>query len=291
VAEPPRRPRGTRKGRPAPLPRGGRGAPGGAQAEGDVHEGPTQGIPEGIRLQKLLAGAGVASRRGAEDLIRRGLVTVDGRPAVLGERVDPARAAVEVEGRRVALDPGKHYFVLNKPAGVVTTMRDPEGRPTVLDLLGASERVLPVGRLDTATEGLLLLTNDGELAHRLTHPSFGVPRTYLAEVTGRPGRAAVRRLTEDGVPIGEGMTARADSVTIVDALPRGPQGDGRSLVEVTVHEGRKHVVRRMLAAAGLPVVRLVRTQFGPLRLERLAPGSYRRLTHAEVAALYRAVGL
>jgi len=244
--------------------------------------------PEGVRLQKLLASAGVASRRRAEELIRRGLVTVDGRAAVLGERVDPATAVVELEGKRVALDPGKHYYALNKPPGVVTTSRDPGGRTTVLDLMGVAERVVPVGRLDAATEGLLLLTNDGELAHRLLHPSYEVPRTYLAEVKGEPGRAALRRLTETGVPIGGGETARADRVSVVD-VRRGR--DARSLMEVVVHEGRRHVVRRMLAAAGLPVVRLVRTQFGPLRLNRLAPGSYRRLTQREIAELYRAVGL
>ncbi|MEA2567507.1 MAG: rRNA synthase [Actinomycetota bacterium] len=245
-------------------------------------------VPEGVRLQKLLAGAGIASRRRSEDLIRRGLVTVDGRTAVLGERVDPTKVAVEVEGRRVSLDPGKLYYALNKPAGVVTTSKDPEGRTTVLDLLGFAERVLPVGRLDAPTEGLLLLTNDGELSHRLAHPSYEVPRTYVAEVKGEPGRGALRRLTEEGVPIPQGGTARADSVTVVDVRPGR---DARSLVEVVVHEGRKHVVRNMLAAVDLPVVRLVRTQFGPLRLDRLAPGSYRRLSQAEVAALYEAVGL
>jgi 23S rRNA pseudouridine2605 synthase len=145
-----------------------------------------------------------------------------------------------------------------------------------------------VGRLDAPTEGLLLLTNDGELSHRLAHPSYEVPRTYLAEVKGEPGRGALRRLTEEGVPIPQGGTARADSVTVVDVRPGR---DARSLVEVVVHEGRKHVVRNMLAAVDLPVVRLVRTQFGPLRLDRLAPGSYRRLSQAEVAALYEAVGL
>jgi 23S rRNA pseudouridine2605 synthase len=248
--------------------------------------------PDGVRLQKLLASAGVASRRGAEELIRRGEVTIDGRPAVLGERVDPATAVVEAKGRRVALDLAKHYYVLNKPAGVVTTTKDPEKRKTVLDLVGFPEHVLPVGRLDQATEGLLILTNDGELAHRMLHPSYEVPRTYLAEVKGQPGRAVVKRLSETGIMIGEGETAKADSVDVIDVLVGREGGrDARSLVEVIVHEGRKHVVRRMLAAAGHPVERLVRTQFGPLRLEHLAPGSYRRLTQKEVAELYEAVGL
>lgn len=247
--------------------------------------------PRGIRLQKLLSGAGVASRRGAEELIRRGKVTVDGRPALLGERVDPATAVVVADGRRVALDPTKHYYALNKPAGVVTTTKDPGSRTTVLDIVGLAEHVLPVGRLDQATEGLLLLTNDGELAHRMLHPSYEVPRTYLAEVRGQPGRAVLRRLSE-GVPIGDGQTAHADHVAILDTLlPRSSGQEPRSLVEVTLHEGRKHVVRRMLGAVGHPVERLVRTSFGPIRLERLAPGSYRRLTQKEVAALHEAVGL
>ena len=246
---------------------------------------------EGTRLQKLLAQAGIASRRGSEVLIRQGLVTVDGRVAVLGERVDPTRQAVEVSGRRVVLDPTRHYYLLNKPEGVITTAKDPEGRPTVLDVVGIAETVFPVGRLDAATTGLLLLTNDGELAHRLAHPSYEVARTYLAEVTGRPGRAVVRRLTE-GLDIGGGEHAKADKVVVLDVQPpKAGEREAHSLVEVVVHEGRKHVVRRMLGAAGCPVVRLVRTQFGPLRLERLAPGSYRRLTNDEVAALYKAVGL
>lgn len=249
-------------------------------------------LPTGTRLQKLLSQAGIASRRGAEALIRKGLVTVDGRLAVLGERVDPAVQTVAVEGRHVTLDPAKHYFVLNKPEGVITTAKDPEGRPTVLDMMGIAETVFPVGRLDAATSGLLLLTNDGELAHRLAHPSYEVPRTYLAEVTGRPGRIVVRRLTEEGVSIGDGETAIADRVTVLDALP-SKEGDkeAHSLLEIVVHEGRKHVIRRMLSAVNCPVVRLVRTQFGPLRLERLAPGSYRRLSLHEVAELYKAVDL
>lgn len=158
----------------------------------------------------------------------------------------------------------------------------------MLDVVGLPEQVVPVGRLDLATEGLLLLTNDGELIHRLLHPSFEVPRTYLAEVRGHPGRAVVRRLTE-GVAIGEGETARADKVTVLDALAARDGSQPRSIVELVVHEGRKHVVRRMLAATGHPVVRLVRTQFGPIRLDRLAPGSYRRLSREEVGALKEAV--
>lgn len=243
---------------------------------------------EGVRLQKVLAQAGVASRRGAEQLIRAGRVTVNGRPAILGQRIDPATDAVELDGTRLPLDRGKVYYALHKPPGVITTARDPQGRRTVIELAGLAERVFPVGRLDAATEGLLLLTNDGELAHRLTHPSFGAPRTYVAEVAGAVGRDTVRRLLRDGADIGEGRPVRPSDVRVLSAM-QGPRP--RSVVEVQIHEGRKHVVRRMLEAAGHPVERLVRTAVGPIRLGRLAPGTYRRLSDAEVSSLYRAVGL
>jgi pseudouridine synthase len=247
-------------------------------------------VREGERLQKVLSQAGVASRRLAEELIVQGRVQVNGRTVTeLGTKADPDADEIKVDGRRIHVQKRKRYILLHKPRGYITTRTDPEGRPTVMDLLrGVKEYVYPVGRLDYDSEGLLLLTNDGELTPRLLHPSYEVPRTYLAEVKGEPGRAALRRLTEAGVPIGVGEIARADQVTVTD-VRRGR--DARSLLEVVVHEGRHHVVRRMLAAAGFPVVRLVRTQFGPLRLNRLAPGSYRRLTQREIAELYRAVGL
>lgn len=248
----------------------------------------------GERLQKALARAGMGSRRAVEDMIRAGRVRVNGEPAVLGQRIDASKDSVEVDGSRVPLDATRAYYVLHKPAGVITTSRDPAGRKTVLDLVGVPERVYPVGRLDAATEGLLILTNDGELAHRLAHPSFEIPKTYLARVAGVPDRSAIRRLVGEGVDIGrrgEGGAqrelARADRVRIL--APGGAWKEG--LLEITVHEGRRHVVRRMLAALGYPVRRLVRISVGPLKLGRLASGSYRRLTPAEVASLYRAAGL
>ncbi len=244
----------------------------------------------GDRLQKALARAGIGSRRAVEELIRAGRVKVNGKPATLGQRVDPSKDSVEVDGGRIPLDAALAYYVLYKPAGVITTSRDPRGRRTVLDLIDVAERVYPVGRLDAATEGLLILTNDGELAHRLAHPSFEIPKTYLARVFGVPDRAAARRLMGEGVAIDDSATsrpARADRVRIL--APGGSWKEG--LLEITVHEGRRHVVRRMLAALGHPVRRLVRISVGPLKLGRLAPGSYRRLTPAEVASLYRAARL
>ncbi|MGH2733086.1 MAG: pseudouridine synthase [Actinomycetota bacterium] len=256
------------------------------------------------RLHKTLARAGIGSRRAVEDLIRAGRVKVNGRPAALGQRIDPVKDSVEVDGSRIPLDAALAYYILHKPAGVITTSRDPRGRRTVLDLLDVAERVYPVGRLDAATEGLLILTNDGELAHRLAHPSFEIPKTYLARVSGVPDRSATRRLVQEGVDIGDAgrplgtpsgrrgsrtqeVLARADRVRIL--APRGSWKEG--LLEITVHEGRSHMVRRMLAALGHPVRRLVRTSVGPLKLGRLAPGSYRRLTPSEVVSLYRAARL
>lgn len=243
--------------------------------------------PEGIRLQKLLAQAGVASRRAVEELIKQGRVSVNGTPAVLGQRADPRLDRIEVDGRLIAADPEKKYVLMNKPAGVVTTASDPAGRKTVMDLVGEETRLFPVGRLDMATEGLLLLTNDGELAHRMTHPSFEMAKTYVAEVKGSFGQGAIRRLRH-GVMIDGGRPAKAVSTRVIQVL-KGP--DARSVVEMTVHEGRQHVVRRMLGVLGFPVVKLTRTAIGPLRLGRLASGSYRNLTPREIEALYREAGL
>ncbi len=245
------------------------------------------GPREGVRIQKVLSEAGVTSRRAAEELIRQGRVRVNGRKAELGARVDPARDRLTVDGERVQINPEKVYLMLNKPAGVVTTSKDPQGRPTVLDLVGVEHRVFPVGRLDIATEGLLLLTNDGELAHRLIHPSFEVSKTYVAEVAGTVGRAVIRKLTETGVDLGEKEPFKADAVKVIGSS----KGKGaRSVVELTLHEGPKHVVRRALEAVDRPVIRLVRTGMGPLRLNRLAAGTYRKLSREEVDALYREVG-
>lgn len=237
---------------------------------------------DGERLQKVLARAGFGSRRRAEELITAGRVEVDGRPATLGQRVDPAHQRVCVDGIPVVVDTTVVHWLLNKPAGYVTTARDPQGRPTVLDLVPDAPRVFPVGRLDRDTEGLLLLTNDGELAQLLTHPRHGVEKEYLAEVEGVPGPAALRRLRE-GVELDDGPT-RPARVALVQRRP----GGGGALVGVVVKEGRKRMVRRMLAAVGHPVVRLVRTRIGPLTDPRLAPGRWRALEPSEVRALYAA---
>jgi len=232
---------------------------------------------EGERLQKVLARVGIGSRRVCEDLIAEGRVLVDGEMAVLGRRVDPETALIEVDGAPVGVRPDLVHYVLNKPAGVVTTADDPQGRPTVVGLVPDEPRVFPVGRLDVDTEGLLLLTNDGELAHRLAHPSYGVEKEYVAEVEGLPTRAVLRRLRE-GVELDDGPTAPARA-TLVDP----------SVVRLTIHEGRNRQVRRMCEAVGHSVVRLVRTRIGPLADRSLAPGAWRELTGAEVRSLQRAV--
>ena len=232
---------------------------------------------EGERLQKVLARVGIGSRRVCEDLIAEGRVLVDGEMAVLGRRVDPETALIEVDGAPVGVRPDLVHYILNKPAGVVTTADDPQGRPTVVGLVPDEPRVFPVGRLDVDTEGLLLLTNDGELAHRLTHPSYGVEKEYVAEVEGLPTRAVLRRLRE-GVELDDGPTAPARA-TLVDP----------SVVRLTIHEGRNRQVRRMCEAVGHSVVRLIRTRIGPLADRSLAPGAWRELTGAEVRSLQRAV--
>jgi 23S rRNA pseudouridine2605 synthase len=236
----------------------------------------------------VLSEAGVASRRTAEELIRQGRVLVNDRKVGLGARVDLSKDRLTVDGERVQIDPEKVYLMLNKPAGVVTTSKDPQGRQTVLDLIGEEHRVFPVGRLDIATEGLLLLTNDGELAYRLTHPSFEVGKVYVAEVPGSFGRGVLRQLTETGVDLGGSEPFKVDALRVVGSS-KG-QG-GRTVVELVLHEGPKHVVRRALEAIDRPVLRLVRTGLGPLRLSRLATGTYRKLSREEVEALYREVGL
>ncbi len=229
--------------------------------------------PEGERLQKVLARAGIGSRRVCEDLIAGGRVTVNGGRAELGRRVRVAEDIVAVDGVPVPVAPGLVHYLLNKPAGVVTTAGDTHGRPTVVGLVPAEPRVFPVGRLDLDTEGLLVLTNDGELAHRLTHPSFGVAKEYLAEVEGNPSAAALRRLRE-GVDLEDGRTAPASVAAV-----------GPGVVRLVIHEGRNRQVRRMCAAVGHPVRRLVRTRIGPLTDSRLRPGAWRALTGEEVRAL------
>ncbi len=235
----------------------------------------------GVRLQKVLAGAGIGSRRHAEELIAAGRIEVNGEIATLGRRVDPATDRIALDGVPVVVDTSLVYWLLNKPAGYVTTARDPQGRPTVLDLVPGEPRVFPVGRLDRDTEGLLVLTNDGELAQLLTHPSHGVAKEYFAEVEGTPSAGALRSL-RTGVELDDGPT-RPARVTLVAGATTGHSG-----LRIVVGEGRKRMVRRMCAAVGHPVVRLVRTRIGPLADRRLAPGTWRALTAAEVRELYGA---
>lgn len=234
------------------------------------------------RLQKVLAAAGIGSRRACEELIAAGRVTVDRKRATLGDKVDAETAEIYVDGERVITNTKLVYIAMNKPRGVVSTMADERGREALADYLGkVDQRVFHVGRLDADSEGLLLLTNDGELAHRLMHPSYGVSKTYLAEVAGPVPRAVGRQLLK-GVELADGP-AKVDSFKLVDAVQR------TALVEVVIHEGRKHIVRRLFEEVGHPVNRLVRTAIGPIRLGDLKPGRTRRLTNAEVAALFKAV--
>jgi 23S rRNA pseudouridine2605 synthase len=240
------------------------------------------GPEPGERLQKVLARAGLGSRRACEELIADGRVRVNGAVVDLGARADPEHDRIEVDGVPLGVRSGLVHYLLNKPRGVVTTASDPQGRPTVVELVPAEPRVFPVGRLDVDTEGLLLLTNDGDLAHRVMHPSHGVEKEYLAEVEGTPSRGALRRL-RDGVELDDGMTAPAKVGLLGDA-----QGDG--VLRLTIHEGRKRQIRRMCEAVGHPVRRLVRVRIGPLSDGRLKPGEWRSLTQAEVRDLERATG-
>lgn len=239
---------------------------------------------DGIRLQKVLAAAGVGSRRSCEDLIAAGRVAVDGEAAALGRRVHPESAVIHVDGERVVTDVRTVHYALNKPLGIVSTMEDERGRPSLAAYTsGIKERVFHVGRLDVDSEGLLLLTNDGELGQRLTHPSFEVAKTYRCQVTGYAGPAVSRRLAK-GVTLEDGPVV-VDDFKVVDEF--GEQ----TLVEIVVHEGRKHLVRRLLEEVGLPVNRLVRTAIDGVRLGNLKPGTVRRLRSEEIAALYKSVGM
>ena len=230
-----------------------------------------------MRLNAYLARAGVASRRGADELIKSGRVTVDGAPGELNTFVEAANV-VRVDGREVGKQALRHVL-LNKPRGTIATARDPEGRPTVVDLVGGDVRVVPVGRLDRDTTGVLLLTNDGPLAHRLAHPRYGVEKTYVAEVQGEPGGDVLQRLAE-GIDLDDGPTAPA-RVTLLTP----------SRLELVLHEGRNRQVRRMLEAVGHPVVKLRRSRYAGLGPGRLRPGDWRDLTRDEVSRLRRLVGL
>ncbi len=243
---------------------------------------------EGVRLQKVLSQAGIASRRVAERMITDGRVEVNGRTVTeLGTRVDPDTADIRVDGSRIVLDDSMVYLAVNKPRGMHSTMSDDRGRPCIGDLVEhrvrGNQKLFHVGRLDADTEGLLLLTNDGELAHRLMHPSFEVSKTYLATVAGSVPRGLGKTL-RSGVDLEDGPV-RVDDFAVVDAVP------GKTLVRVTLHEGRKHIVRRMLAAVGFPVQALVRTDVGAVSLGEQRPGSIRALTRKEVGELYKAVGM
>lgn len=233
---------------------------------------------DGERLQKVLARCGFGSRRQCEELIEDGRVTVNGVEARLGHRIDPDEDHVEVDGVGIGIRPGLVHYLLNKPVGVVTTAADTHGRPTVIELVPDDPRVHPVGRLDMDTEGLLILTNDGNLTHRLTHPSFEVAKEYLAHVKGVPSRAALRSLRE-GIALDDGMTAPA-KVSMPDP----------GLLRITIHEGRNRQVRRMCDAIGHPVKRLVRTRIGSISDPDLRPGAYRPLDTAEVRTLERDAG-
>lgn len=246
----------------------------------DVH------VPDGVRLQKVLAEAGYGSRRKAEDLITDGRVTVDGVPVLeLGVRVDPAKNVIHVDGMRVQLDTSKITLAANKPLGMISAMEDAEGRPTLSDLVrNREERLFHVGRLDADSEGLILLTNDGELANRLAHPKYEVPKTYLVTISGGELYPRLVRSLLDGVDLEDGR-ARMDKVKIVQAL-----GD-TTMVEVVLHEGRNRIVRRMFDAVGRPVERLVRTRIGPIALGEQRPATTRVLNKTELGSLMAAVDL
>jgi 23S rRNA pseudouridine2605 synthase len=236
-------------------------------------------VIEGERLQKALARAGLGSRRMAEILIEAGRVTIDGRVAELGNRVDADTQEIRVDGKLVPAAPSAVYFLLNKPTGVITTADDPHGRPTVVEMIDTEVRIFPIGRLDMATEGLLILTNDGRLAHLLTHPSVGIEKEYLVRVEGDPSPSSIRRLRE-GIELEDGVTAPAQVSRVSDGVLR-----------IVIHEGKNRQVRRMCEAIGHEVIRLVRTRIGPIHDAKLTPGAARPLTVGEVRKLMDAVGV
>lgn len=243
---------------------------------------------EGVRLQKVLSQAGIASRRVAERMISEGRVEVDGRIVTeQGTRVDPDASVIRVDGARVMIDDSLVHLALNKERGMLSTMSDDQGRPCVGDVVQyrvrGNKNLFHVGRLDIDTEGLLILTNDGELAHRLMHPSYEIPKTYLATVEGKIPRGLGKQL-RDGVELDDGPAA-VDDFAMVDSVP------GKSLIRVTLHEGRKRIVRRMLDAVGFPVLELVRTDIGPVKLGDMKPGTLRPLNSKEIGELYKAVGM
>lgn len=245
-------------------------------------ESPQPSQPSGVRLQKVLAAAGYGSRRRCEALIDDGRISVDGQVvAEQGTRIDPATAVVRVDGERISVPTGVRVLALNKPRGMITAMSDDRGRSCVGDLVVDQERLFHVGRLDSDTDGLLLLTNDGDLTHRLTHPSFGVDKTYVAQVSGVMGPGEMKKLRR-GVVLDDRPVA-VSSARIKAA------NSGLTVVELVIHEGRNHVVRRLLAEIGFPVQTLTRTKFGPIELRSLKTGALRELSADETTALYDAV--
>lgn len=250
-----------------------------SRASQDIHN------PEGERLQKVLAHAGVASRRAAEEMIEAGRVTVDGKIIrQLGIRVDPRTAIIHVDGNRVQLDQNLVTVALYKPPGVVSTMIDDQGRPTLSDYVeDYTERLVHVGRLDVDTEGLILLSSDGELVHRLTHPSFEVPKTYIARVEGAVTRG-LQRVMEKGITLEDGPI-KADRFVVRETARKN------SIIEITLHSGRNRIVRRMMDEVGHPVMELVRTQFGNIHVGHLKPGKTRVVAGSELGALMKMVDL
>ncbi len=234
-------------------------------------------MPSPERLQKVLAAAGLGSRRKCEEMIEAGRVMIDGKTAELGARVDIDKDKVEVDGITVDLKTDKKYFLLNKPPGFITTVKDSRGRPTVMDLVKEEERLFPVGRLDKDTRGILVITNDGYLAHKMMHPSHGMDKTYLVQAQGPLGIQGIQKLRR-GISLEEGKTQPA-RVRVLR------QSGDRSLLEITIHEGKKRQIRRMLAAIDLKVIDLMRTKLGPLTLHGVEEGTYRLLTPAEVKRL------
>lgn len=238
----------------------------------------SRSLPQGERLQKVLATLGFGSRRVCEEIVAAGRVTVNGEVATLGRRVDIEHDLVEVDGAPVGVRPELVYYLVNKPAGVVTTAQDTHGRPTIVELVPAEPRVFPVGRLDADSEGLILLTNDGELANRIAHPSHGVEKAYMVRVTGGPVSPGAVRMLREGVELDDGRTAPAK---VSQPEP--------GVLEIVIHEGRNRQIRRMCEAVGHRVDRLVRVRVGPLADRSLRPGAFRELSRDEVNALIRAV--
>lgn len=238
----------------------------------------------GIRLQKFLAQAGISSRRGAEEMIRQGRVKVNGKPAEIGSQVDPSKDEVRLDGKSIFLRAQKVYLAFNKPGGCITTMRDPQGRKTVFDFLPAlSQRIFPVGRLDYDAEGLLLLTNDGELSNRLLHPRYGISKVYEVKVKGRPSLKALEKL-RSGVELEDGVTAPA----LVDLIRELP---GSTWLRITLHQGWNRQLKRMGEAVGHPVLKIKRIAYGPVRLGALRPGEFRDLRADEMRRIFDQAGI